>query len=311
MSNAVSTGVDRKDMPVEKLVEYRTAHYSASSEAANYFTNTPARVRFRFTNPIICRLTSGYKVMSVDGGEAFGFGPGDAMYVPPGMEIDIDLSAASTEKPIQCDCFEIEASRIAATIARLNETLSARGEDISTSVDWSKYAILTGEDADGLGLRGLMSLFQGERGVFSDLRIETRIEDTILALLQSRSRDLITFEKAGGSDSGLLSAARMIRENLDRHLGSEDLARAACMSESTLHRQFKKHFGTSPQRFANQLRIAKAKSDLRSSTEGIENIAARLGFSDTSHFSRVFRTTSGETPAEYRRRRRHQPLLQN
>ncbi len=38
---------------VEKLVEYRCAHYAAHSEAATYTTNTPARVQFRFPNPIL------------------------------------------------------------------------------------------------------------------------------------------------------------------------------------------------------------------------------------------------------------------
>ncbi|WP_420569599.1 helix-turn-helix domain-containing protein [Thalassovita sp.] len=294
---------------VEKLVEYRTAHYSAHSEAASYLTNTPARVQFRFSNPIVCRLTQGHKVMSVGGSKAFGFDPGHVMYVPPGMEIDIDLGAATPDQPIECDCFEIEAGRMDSIIARLNENLSSRDEDISATIDWGKFAVLSGADADDLRLDALMQLFRGDRAIFSDMRIETRIDDTILSLLQARTRDLVSFERAGAADTGLMAAARIIRENLDRHLTNEDLAKIACMSESTLHRKFKKHFGTSPLRFANQLRIARAKRELRQHQNGIEAMASQLGFSDASHFSRVFRSSVGETPAEYRRRRQTQLSL--
>jgi AraC-like DNA-binding protein/uncharacterized cupin superfamily protein len=296
---------------VEKLVEYRTAHYSAHSEAASYFTNTPARVQFRFSNPIICRLTQGYKIMSVGGGDAFGFDPGHVMYVPPGLEIDIDLGAATLDQPIECDCFEIEAGRMDSLIARLNETLSSRDEDVCATIDWKKFAVLAGDDANDLRLDSLMQLFRGDRAIFSDMRIETRIDDTILSLLQARTRDLVSFERSGGADTGLMAAARMIRENLDRHLNNDELAKIACMSESTLHRQFKKHFGTSPLRFANQLRITRAKRALRQQQHGIEALASQLGFSDASHFSRVFRGSVGETPAEYRRRRQTQVSLRD
>ena len=88
---------------VRKLVEYRSAHYASHSEAASYFTNTPARVQFCFANPIICRLGRGHKIMSVSDSDAFDFMPGDVMFVPPGLEIDIDLSMARTDAPIECD----------------------------------------------------------------------------------------------------------------------------------------------------------------------------------------------------------------
>ncbi|MEC7258125.1 MAG: AraC family transcriptional regulator N-terminal domain-containing protein, partial [Pseudomonadota bacterium] len=133
--------------PVEKLVEYRKAHYAAHSEAASYYTNTPARVQFRFANPIICELRTGYKVMRLDGGAAFDFHPGDAMYVPPGVEIDIDLGTATAETPIECDCVEIETGRVEGILARLNESLSRDGAETTAAIDWSAHAVLRRDEA--------------------------------------------------------------------------------------------------------------------------------------------------------------------
>lgn len=302
--------IARASKPVEKLVEYRKAHYAAHSEAASYYTNTPARVQFRFANPIICELKSGFKVMRVGGGEPFDFRPGDAMYVPPGLEIDIDLGTAREDDPIECDCVEIETGRVESILARLNESLSKGGSEATAGIDWSAYSVLCGSDARELHLSRLMKLFRGERDIFSDLRIDARLDDTLLRLLQSRSRDLLQFE-TGAQDNGLRAAARMIRENLDRHVPTEDLARAACMSESSLHRHFRKHYGTTPARFATQIRIGEAKRRLRKDATPLETLAFQLGFSDASHFSRVFRKSTGESPAEYRRRRQRPPNMRD
>lgn len=295
---------------VEKLIEYRTSHYSAYSEAASYHTNHPARVQFRFANPIICRLTAGYKIMRVGDSDTFGFDVGDAMYVPPGVEIDIDLGAAGVATPIECDCFEIEAGRMDNLIGRLNESLSTKGKDLSVALNWNDFAVFRGDEADSLRLGSLMSMFRGDRDLLSDARIEARIDETVLALLHLRSKDLLTFDKMTDVDTGVMAAARLIRNNLDQHLSSDDLARAACMSSSTLHRQFHKHFGTSPRKFANQLRIAEAKRQLRLRHTTIEATAARLAFSDVSHFTRVFRASVGETPSEYRKRRETDVVMQ-
>jgi AraC-like DNA-binding protein len=83
------------------------------------------------------------------------------------------------------------------------------------------------------------------------------------------------------------------------------------MSESSLHRHFRKQFGTTPARFANQLRIAEAKRHLRQGDEPLEELSFRLGFADASHFSRVFRKNTGESPAEYRRRRQRPPNMRD
>lgn len=293
---------ERSSDHVEKLIEYRTAHYAAFSEAASYFTNTPARVTFRFSNPIICDLRGGTKIMRVGGSDAFEFFTGDVMFVPPGLEIEVDLGLASQSAPIQCNCFEIETGRLEGILGRLNERMTRAGHRTAAALDWSAFAVLRGEEAEHLQLASLMDLFCGERDVFADLRIDTRLDDAILRLMQSRSSQLLVLDHSI-EDTGIRAAAHLIRENLGRHVSTAELARVAVTSEATLHRQFRKFFGTTPARFANRLRITEAKRRLRQSRDPIELLAFELGFSDASHFSREFRKTTGDSPAEYRKRR--------
>jgi len=287
--------------PVERLVEYRKAHYAARSEAASYLTNTPAQVSFCFPNPIICQLVSGHKVMRLDGGPAFGFGVGQAMFVPPGMTIDIDLSSASADAPIECDCLEIEADHMDTLLARLNDRLARTGHGLSTGFALPEAVCMSPEDSRALDLPGVMALFRGQRDVFSDLKIDMRIEQLILTLCQQHGRE-VQVQHPDADDSGLAEAVRRITANLDRQVPIEELVAVARMSESTLHRQFRRQFGTTPAGFARGLRLREASKALRDTQERIEQLAFRLGFADASHFSREFRKTTGESPAEYRKR---------
>lgn len=289
---------------VEKLVEHRRAHYASHSEAAQYLTNTPATVKLRFSSPLFCRLTAGFKAMRVGDSDVFGFEQGDAMYVPPNTEILVDLGAADADAPITCDVIEIESGRVDAILARLNDRLAATGANLSARIDWSRFAVLRGRDADELRLARLMELFRADDPLFRDLRIENRIEDALMTLLQHRSRDLLEMDEAQRVDSGVMAAVRLIRADLARHVPNEELARAACMSESSLLRHFRRQFGMTPARYTNQCRITEARRLLTEDQGSTEAIAFRLGFSSTSHFARVFRQITGEAPAEYRARRR-------
>jgi AraC family transcriptional regulator len=65
-------------------------------------------------------------------------------------------------------------------------------------------------------------------------------------------------------------------------------------------RSFKQSTGQSPHRYILQLRIEEAQRLLKKTTLAISDVANRLGFSDQSHFTMVFRKLVGTTPARWR-----------
>lgn len=90
------------------------------------------------------------------------------------------------------------------------------------------------------------------------------------------------------------------------HHTAEDLsvARLAAMAGYTpdhFRRVFSRVFGVNPSVYAAQLRIKEAARLLVLSNSSIEEIAEQTGFSDRHHFTRVFRASTGETPAAYRK----------
>ena len=74
------------------------------------------------------------------------------------------------------------------------------------------------------------------------------------------------------------------------------------MSRSAFARDFRASLGVTPMEFVTRIRLNLARRMLTSSIRPIEAIAAEVGFSSRSHFSRVFRDQYGNDPSNFRRR---------
>jgi AraC-like DNA-binding protein len=79
------------------------------------------------------------------------------------------------------------------------------------------------------------------------------------------------------------------------------LAREAGVSVGQLSRLFKRALGCSIPEFRNRLRIDRAAELLRSSDKAITTIALECGFTNLTHFHRVFVRSRGRSPSVFRR----------
>jgi AraC-like DNA-binding protein len=74
------------------------------------------------------------------------------------------------------------------------------------------------------------------------------------------------------------------------------------MSRSTFASEFAHAFGSTPMAFVREVRLRNAAALLRSGDLSVAAVAATVGFSGRSHFSRLFRDHFGITPSGFRRR---------
>lgn len=92
---------------------------------------------------------------------------------------------------------------------------------------------------------------------------------------------------------------------LGAHVSEEDLiARVAHeigMNEVTFKRRFKQALNEPPSTYIQRLRIEKAKEALELTPHPVEDISALVGYRDSSFFRRLFKRTTGLSPAQYRR----------
>lgn len=98
----------------------------------------------------------------------------------------------------------------------------------------------------------------------------------------------------------ILDIQRYIDEHLDEKLTVSNLAQNFFISESYLSHAFKNWTGFSPQRYLILNRLSLARELLASSGPSVEEIAARCGFSTSSHFIATFRKELGITPRQFR-----------
>jgi AraC-like DNA-binding protein len=89
-----------------------------------------------------------------------------------------------------------------------------------------------------------------------------------------------------------------------RPLAVGDLARRVDLSASQLQREFRRLFGMTVGDYILRLRLLMARRRLRTTTDAVGRIATECGFYDQAHFTRAFKKHMGQTPLEYRRRRR-------
>jgi AraC family transcriptional regulator len=106
----------------------------------------------------------------------------------------------------------------------------------------------------------------------------------------------------GGLAGGAL---RRVRAYIDDHIGErislDELALQAGISRFHFARQFRLSTGESPMGYLRRARIERSKTILQSRATTIAEVAARLGFSDQSHFTRTFGRLVGVSPGSFAR----------
>ncbi|GGG17066.1 hypothetical protein GCM10010924_52620 [Rhizobium wenxiniae] len=123
---------------------------------------------------------------------------------------------------------------------------------------------------------------------------------TIFAQLM-RKRSYTQTPKKGGLAPALLNRViDRIENQLTTNLSLTDLASMAGFSVPHFCRAFRQSTGCSPYAFLIRRRIERAKDHLRQTAMTITEIALFSGFSDSSHFSNIFRREVGMTPLAYR-----------
>lgn len=103
-------------------------------------------------------------------------------------------------------------------------------------------------------------------------------------------------------DSSIAQAIDYIRQNADRDLTRAQVAQAVYLNPEYLSRLFKKKTGISLHDFIIREKMERAKSMLRDTDIPISLVAIRIGYTNFSYFSQVFRRYAGMTPQEYRSR---------
>lgn len=98
----------------------------------------------------------------------------------------------------------------------------------------------------------------------------------------------------------LQRAIAHICKNYGRQMPESEVALVCEMSPSRFCREFKAAFGATFVEYLARHRVNEAKRLLGNRSMSITDVAAAVGFTDPSYFTRVFRKIVGSSPSEYR-----------
>lgn len=95
----------------------------------------------------------------------------------------------------------------------------------------------------------------------------------------------------------------IIQDHIDTNITLKEISKDLNISPSYLSREFSKYFGElSFGEYIQQQRIEKAKELMATATYSLTEIAYLTGFSDQSHFTRIFKKITGQNPSDFRKK---------
>jgi AraC family transcriptional regulator len=138
----------------------------------------------------------------------------------------------------------------------------------------------------------------------SDTLCEEYVREFVVALAKAFGKPSIARGLPRGRliDKRIRNALRFIREHAAENPNLEDVAAEVGLSRSRFFEQFRDGVGVSPQHYLDWVRMSLATQKLCATNESIADIAAALGFSEQSHFTRFFTQHLALSPTEFRRR---------
>ncbi|MBA3707854.1 MAG: helix-turn-helix domain-containing protein [Planctomycetes bacterium] len=134
------------------------------------------------------------------------------------------------------------------------------------------------------------------------LAAHARLLGIIAALLRPREAGgaAADADGSGVKRSRVQRALALMEARYAEPLTAEDIAHASGLGHSRFAVLFRELTGYSPKEYLRRLRIDKARLLLADIDLSIKEIAARTGFDDQYHFSRVFRQIDGVPPTAVR-----------
>lgn len=131
--------------------------------------------------------------------------------------------------------------------------------------------------------------------------VQIKVQELLYHLFHKLSKRENTFQKTVNNTDveKLLRARGIILENIGEPPLIHTLATTVGMSETKLKQLFKQTFGDTIYNYYQKVRMERAAFLLKQAGYSVSEVGYRLGFSNLSHFSRLFQRHYGTTPKKY------------
>lgn len=283
-------------------VEHRTTHRSECSELNVFETQREAfDFDLVFHNPVVVSMIQGKKVMHLADKEPFEFLPGETIAMPSSEPMTIDFPDATRMAPTQCMALEICPDLISEVALWLNEN-QMRLDGGEWTWTQHNYHLDNNPQLSGT-INSLFSTMIDQDYGLRDFRASNITKELVGQLLKTKAKQfLIDNAQKLQVSNRLAYTIHYIKKNITSDLRIEALAERACLSRAQFFRAFKNELGMTPIQFINEERVSRAKRILKKPRTTLVESAVYAGFNSQSYYNRVFKSVTGLTPVEWRRR---------
>jgi len=193
--------------------------------------------------------------------------------------------------------------KYATTHWKLCERLACEFPDIK-KVCVHKMVVDQGEIVTAAGLYAFQDLALHIMARYAGFELAKRVADYCLLDLTGRMQAYYQrfIPNFSHRDEAVLKAQKFCKDNFFNDISVLIIAQFCHISERSLLRRFKSATGFTPKQYIIQLRIEKAKQLMELENLSIEAIGFEVGYLDVSNFTKIFKKTSGVTPAEFKLR---------
>jgi transcriptional regulator GlxA family with amidase domain len=101
-------------------------------------------------------------------------------------------------------------------------------------------------------------------------------------------------------DDSIKKAQTFIEDNFKNKITVDELADVVSLSRRNLERRFKKATSNTVVEYIQKVKIEAAKMSLESSSENVNEVMYKVGYSDTKAFRNTFKRITGLSPVQYR-----------
>jgi YesN/AraC family two-component response regulator len=125
------------------------------------------------------------------------------------------------------------------------------------------------------------------------------------ALIESESTvsEGTTYGQAASRNYKIQRALHFIHNNYETDISLDRVAKTVCLSRFHFSRLFKEMTGLTYQSYINYIRIEQAKKLLNDDALSVTGTGYAVGYSDLTHFERIFKKIVGLSPTQHRRQR--------
>jgi AraC-like DNA-binding protein len=238
--------------------------------------------------PAVAVIAQGSKQVAL-GSETFQYDPARYLIATVGLPVASRIVMASLEHPYLSVRLDLDPGLVGSVMVEAGNPGATRQAPVK-AIDVSPL------DADLLdAVVRLVRLVDSpaEARFLAPLVTREIVYRLLVGAQGARLRQVVSL---GGDTHRIATAVSRLRQAFDRPLRIEETARELGMSVSSFHHHFKAVTAMSPLQFQKHLRLQEARRLMLSERLDATSAGLRVGYDDTSQFSREYKRLFGDPP---------------